>query len=94
MNSRKCDVCNIDVHGASYVKFLRSKKHFENEKMNEMIVPAWLLQKPIEIKNKKNPRSLKQIATDNIKLDDKQLKKELVKNMLNLFYFTDGNLKF
>ena len=30
MNSRKCDVCNIDVHRASYVKHLRSKKHLEN----------------------------------------------------------------
>ena len=29
MNSRKCDVCNIDVHRASYVKPLRSEKHAE-----------------------------------------------------------------
>ena len=26
MNSRNCVVCNIDVHRASYVKQLRSKK--------------------------------------------------------------------
>ena len=25
MNSRKCDVCNVDVHRASYIKHLRSK---------------------------------------------------------------------
>ena len=25
MNSRKCEVCNVDVHRASYVKHLRSK---------------------------------------------------------------------
>ena len=28
MNSRKCEVCNIDVHRASYVKHMRSKKTF------------------------------------------------------------------
>ena len=32
MNSRKCDVCNIADHRASYVKHLRSKKHTKNEK--------------------------------------------------------------
>ena len=47
-------------------------------KQNEMIIPGWLFQEPIEIKIKKsnNPKSLKQIARDNIKLDDKQLNKE------------------
>ena len=30
MNSRKCDVCNVDVHTASYVKHLRSKNDLEN----------------------------------------------------------------
>ena len=29
MNSRKCEICNIDVHRASYVKHLRSKKHIK-----------------------------------------------------------------
>ena len=38
VNSRTCDVCNIDVHRASYVKRLRSKKHLENEKF----IPEWL----------------------------------------------------
>ena len=32
MNSCKCDICNVDVHGASDVKHMRSKKHFENKK--------------------------------------------------------------
>ena len=50
MNSRKCNVCNIDVHRASYVKHLRSKKHLENIKQNEMIIPEALLQEPIEKK--------------------------------------------
>ena len=42
MNSRKCDVCNIDVHRVYFVKHLRSKKHLENMKQNEMILPEWL----------------------------------------------------
>ena len=38
MNSRKCDVCNVDVHRASYAKYLRSKNHFEILKHKEMII--------------------------------------------------------
>ena len=70
MNSRKCDVCNVDVHRASYAKHLRSKNHLENLKQNEMIIPEWLFKEPIEKKNRKmyNPKSLKQIARDNFKL--------------------------
>ena len=31
-NSRRCELCNIDDHRASYVKHLRSKKkHLEKE---------------------------------------------------------------
>ena len=26
MNIRKCDICNVDVHRASYVKHLRNNK--------------------------------------------------------------------
>ena len=48
----------------------------------------------LKIKFKKhNPKSLKQLARDNIKLDDKQLNEELTKNMLNRYYFTDKNLR-
>ena len=32
MNSRKCEIRKVDIHRASYVKHLRSKKHIENEK--------------------------------------------------------------
>ena len=44
-----------------------------------MILPEWLFQELIEIKNKNvhYPKSLKQIASDNIKLEDKQLNKQL-----------------
>ena len=95
MNSRKCEVCDIDVHRASYVMHFRSKKHLENIKQNEMIIPEWFFQKPIEniIKRIYNPKSLKQLARDCIRLDDKQLNKELAKKMLNPYYFTDRKLK-
>ena len=53
MNSPKCDVCNIDVLRASYVKQLRSKKNLEIEKQNEMIAPKWLFQELVENKPKK-----------------------------------------
>ena len=53
MNSRRCDICKIDVHRASYNKHLRSKKHLENEKQNEMIIPEWLFRESIENKIRK-----------------------------------------
>ena len=53
MNSRKCDICNFDVHGASYLKHFRSKKHLENEKQNDLIIPEWLINEPFEKKLKK-----------------------------------------
>ena len=31
MNSRKCEICNIDVHRASYNKHMKSKKHRKYE---------------------------------------------------------------
>ena len=95
MNSRKCEICNFDVHRASYAKHLRSKTHLENIKQNEMIIPEWLFREPVvnEIEKVYNPKSLKQLARNNIKLDDKQLNKELAKKMINPYYFTDRNLQ-
>ena len=48
MNTRKCDICNVDVHRASYVKHLKSKKHIENIKQNKRIIREWLFKEPIE----------------------------------------------
>ena len=77
------------------MKHLRSKKHIENIKQNEMIMPEWLFQEPIEKRINKlyNPQSLKQLAGDNIRLYDKQLNKEFASRMINPYYFTDRNLK-
>ena len=65
-------------------------------KRNEMIIPEWLFQEPVE--NQINilyiPKSLKQLARGNIRLDDKQLNKELAKKMINPYYFNDKNIKF
>ena len=46
MNIRKCEICNVDVHRASYMKHLRSKKHIENMNQNEIIKHEWLFQEP------------------------------------------------
>ena len=60
-----------------------------------MIIPKWLSKEHIENKIRKiyNHKSLKQVARDDIKLDDKQLKKELAKKMINPYYFTYRNLR-
>ena len=95
MNSRRCEICRVDVHRASYIKHLRSKKHLENIKQNEMVLPEWLFHEPIENKTNKlsNPNSLRQIARGIIRLDDKQLNEELARRMINPYDFTDRNLK-
>ena len=93
MNSRICDICNVDVQRASYAKHLRSKKHLENEKQNGMITPEWLFRETIENKNIYNPKQFKQIARDIIKLDEKLLNRELAKKMLNSYYLTARALR-
>ena len=97
-NSRTCESCNVNVHRASMQKLLRSKKHLENIKQNEMIIPEWVFkeeQAPNKNKIKKvyNPKTLKQIARQIIKMNDRELDKELAKRMNNPFYFIDENLK-
>ena len=64
-------------------------------KQIEMIIPECFFQEPVENKINKiyNPKSLKQIARDSIRLDDKQLNKELARKMINPYYFTDRKLE-
>ena len=93
-NSRTCEICNVNVHGASIQKHSRSKKHLENIKQNDMIIPEWFFKEektPIQKKIQKvyNPKILKQLAREKIQLDDK----ELPKMMINPKYFFDENLK-
>ena len=96
--SRICEICIVNVHRATYVKHLRSKKHLENEKQNQLIIPEWLFkeeQAPVKNKIKKvyNPKPLKQIARENIKINDEELDKELAKKMINPYCFIDENSK-
>ena len=93
-NSRTCDVRNVNVHRASFAKHLKSKKHLENIEQNEMILPEWFFKEerpPIRKKIQKvyNPKALKQLAREKIKLDDK----EFAKMMISPYYFIDENLK-
>ena len=97
-NSRTCDVCNVNVHRASFAKHLRIKIHLKNIEQNEMIIPEWFFKEektPIKKKIQKvfNPKTLKQIARQNIKLTDKELDKEIAKTMINPYYFIDENLE-
>ena len=53
-NSRRCDICNIDVHRASYGKHLISKKPLEKKRQNEIIIPEWFFkEEQTPIKKKK-----------------------------------------
>ena len=95
-NSRKCETCKVNVHRASFVKLLRTKKQLETEKRNEMITPEWLFkQKQTTIKKKirkSNPKILKQIARGKIKTNDIALDKKLAKKMINPYCFVNENL--
>ena len=93
-NSRTCEICNVNVHRASFVKHLRSKKHLEKLEQNEMIIPErFFKEEKTHIKKKMqkvyNPKTLKRLAREKIKLDDK----ELAKMMINPYYFINKNLK-
>ena len=71
-NSRTGDVCNVNVHRASFAKHLRNEKYLENVIQNEMIIPKWFFKEektPIKKKIQKvyNPKTLKQLAREKIK---------------------------
>ena len=51
-NSPRYGTCNVDVHRASYLKHLRTKKQLENVEQKDMIIPEWLFQEHIENQNK------------------------------------------
>ena len=79
-NSRTCEIRNVNVHRASFVKHLRSKNHLENMIQIEMIIPEWFYKEeksPIKKKIQEvyNPKTLKQLAREKTKLDDKELAK-------------------
>ena len=75
------DLCKIDIHRESFAKYLRSKKHLENIRQIEIIIPEWLFkeeQGPIRknwLEKIYNPKTLKQIARENIKLNHTEIDK-------------------
>ena len=76
-NSGRCEICNVNIHRASMQKHFRKKKHLENEKHKEMIIPEWLFkeeQAPI-LKKVYNSRALTPITRENSKMNDKELEK-------------------
>ena len=67
-NSRRYEICNVDVHRAPMQKHLRSKKHLEIIKQDDITKPEWFIkeeQAPIKNKNRKiyNSITIKQIAS-------------------------------
>ena len=52
-NSRRCDVCNIDIHRAFFAKHLRNKKHLEKIRQDERFISDWLFRKEQESKENK-----------------------------------------
>ena len=94
-NSRRCDICDVDIHRERFAKHLRNQKHLKDIKQDDMIIPDWLFQEPVEKKPRKicNPDQFKQIARENINIDDKELNKELAKKMFNPYDFADRALQ-
>ena len=60
-----------------------------------MIIREWFSEELVEKRTKKfyKSESLKQLARENIKLDDKQLNKELAEKMINPYYVTNRVLQ-
>ena len=49
----RCEICNIDVHRASYAKHLKSKRHLENIRQNDLNITECLFKEEhTPIKNK------------------------------------------
>ena len=80
-NCRKCDVCKIDVHRASFANCMRSEKYSEKKRQDVIIIPECLFkeeQKHIKnkIRNIYHPKPLKQTARGKFIINDKDLAKE------------------
>ena len=83
-NKRYCEKCDIIIHRASFAKHLRSKKHLN---LQPNIVDTLI--QPTTSRKLNNPLSLKEIARDNITLNNRELNKLIAKKMINPYYFKD-----
>ena len=63
----------MDLH---IINIQKVKKHLENIRRNEMIIPEWLFQEPIENKKINNPKSVKHLAREQVKANDKKIAKK------------------
>ena len=90
--TRRCEVCKIDVHRASYAKHLKIKKRMENMNQKEVFIPEWFFkeeQEPFKRKIKKvyNPKTIEQIARENVKTKKNVLKKISWKNDQSILFY-------
>ena len=90
---RHCNICNVDTYRASYAKHFRSQKHLGNNRQGYIIIPERVFKKKQQhIKNKilkiQNAKPLRKIDRQNIRLDHKELFKELARKIFNPYYFT------
>ena len=51
--SCRCDICNTDVHKASYTNYLLSTKHLGNISQDDILMPEWLFKEEQTLNRKK-----------------------------------------
>ena len=81
-SSRRCDICNIDAHRASFVKHLRLIQHFENEKN--------LL---ANCSNEANESNITKQKRSTVNFREKGLNIEMFNKMIMLYYYNHKVLK-
>ena len=89
METRKCDICNVEVQRASYAKHLRSKMHEDNQR----IIPSNFFKesevKPKTVVRKKVP-TLKELSIKKFLTTQKpsEIDSQLAQKMINPYYFS------
>ena len=89
METRKCDICNVEVQRASYAKHLRSKMHEDNQR----IIPSNFFKesevKPKTVVRKKVP-TLKELSMKKLLTIQKpsEIDSQLAQKMINPYYFS------
>ena len=89
METRKCDICNIEVQRASYAKHLRIKMHEDNQRE----IPSNFF-KESEVKPKtvvrKKVSTLKELSMKNLLTIQKpsEIDSQLAQKMINPYYFS------
>ena len=89
METRKCDICNVEVQRASYAKHLRSKMHEDNQR----IIPSNFFNevKPKTIvKKAKVIPTLKELSMKKLLTIQKpsEIVSQLAQKMINPYYFS------